>query len=63
MPMTGMPVGPGMSSVALVTVILTGGLLASQAARHSDEITVLPGWDESLPSRMYAGYVDAGVDQ
>jgi len=27
----------------------------------ADEIHVLPGWQDDLPSRMFAGYVDAGT--
>lgn len=28
---------------------------------QDDEITVLPGWDDPLPSRMFSGHVDAGT--
>jgi hypothetical protein len=33
-------------------------LNAVAAAPASDEIPVLPGWEQSLPSKWYSGYID-----
>lgn len=37
-------------------------MVISKASKHDDEIKHLPGWEGPLPSKMYAGYVDAGTD-
>ena len=30
------------------------------SAVAEDEVTSLPGWNGTLPSKMYAGFIDAG---
>lgn len=45
----------------LVWLVVAVGL--AKGARPADEITTLPGWEGALPSRMFAGYVDAGADR
>ena len=34
----------------------------ANAAPESDEVTSLPGWPGELPSKIYSGFVSAGVD-
>ena len=46
----------------LLDLLLLGTLRAAAdtPAGLRDEITRLPGWDDELPSRLFAGHVDAG---
>ena len=50
-----------MSGSMLRTILLTQATLIL-AGPKEQEITKLPGWDAPLPSKMYAGYIDAGTD-
>ena len=50
-------------AVLLDLLLLLLGTLRAAAdtpAGLRDEITRLPGWDDELPSRLFAGHVDAG---
>lgn len=38
-------------------------ILTINAAPDADEVIALPGWNGSLPSKMYSGYVDVGEDK
>jgi serine carboxypeptidase-like clade I len=44
-------------------LVLIGVCVTTNAAPATDEVTSLPGWDGSLPSKMYSGYVDVGDDK
>ena len=49
----------------LLSVQITLLCIAPQyatAAPAAHEITRLPGWKGALPSKAYAGYIDAGTD-
>ena len=39
--------------------VLLSQLLLSKAAYAPDEVTSLPGWTGSLPSKQYSGYLNA----
>ena len=43
------------TQTALLCLVL---VIAVQAARPQDEVKALPGWDGSLSSRQYSGYLD-----
>ena len=49
-------------ALRLLLLLLLGTLRAAAdtPAGLRDEITRLPGWDDELPSRLFAGHVDAG---
>ena len=48
-----------MSALVLSVVVLCWVLSASvDAAPESDRVHNLPGWDLSLPSRQYSGFID-----
>ena len=42
--------------------LLCACVLFANAAPESDEVTSLPGWPGELPSKIYSGFVSAGVD-
>jgi len=47
-----------------MNMILLFSLLLSlvSGAPVNDFVLALPGWDEALPSKIYSGHIDAGVD-
>ena len=49
----------------LQTVFLALALrpLFTMGAKSADEIKYLPGFDDKLPSKVYAGYLPAGSDE
>lgn len=47
---------------ALATLSAAAAIQEVFAANDAHRIESLPGWDDKLPSNMYAGYVDAGGD-
>jgi carboxypeptidase C (cathepsin A) len=50
------------AALALLLCLLASAPPAAEAAPASHEITELPGWKGPLPSKAYAGYIDAGTD-
>ena len=45
-------------SIILITLIAACVLLGAFGAYAPDEITALPGWEGSLPTRQYSGYLN-----
>jgi len=41
--------------------IFAAGFAGAVIAQYPDEVTHLPGWNQSLPSKWYSGHVRAGV--
>lgn len=56
----------GMSTTKTATAVAAAAPIPSKSTRRltleaqQDEVQKLPGWDKPLPSRMFAGFVDAG---
>mmetsp|Transcript_23287 Transcript_23287/g.34858 ORF Transcript_23287/g.34858 Transcript_23287/m.34858 type:complete len:487 (+) Transcript_23287:3-1463(+) len=49
-----------------MTLVVQWALFAISVVKAyptKDQVTALPGWTEKLPSRMFAGFVDAGSDE
>ena len=47
---------------SFLITLLCACVLFANAAPESDEVTSLPGWPGELPSKIYSGFVSAGVD-
>jgi len=44
--------------IAVIALLIVKG----SSLPLNDEIFKLPGWNQELPSRWFAGYIDAGTD-
>ena len=52
------------SSAALaLAVLLVFAARPARAAPAADEVFALPGWNDTLPSKIYSGFIDAGTDE